>query len=80
MNFKRPYWLLLFISLGCLTLGFADWMLVTPDFMAEPDLRFWIFISGEFLGLFGAVGFVASLLWMIVAGIISGARSRHPFH
>jgi hypothetical protein len=80
MNFKRPYWLLMFISLGCLVLGFADWMLVTPDFKGAPDWRLWTFIVGEFVFLFGLIGFVASLVWMMFAAIISGVRSPHPKH
>jgi hypothetical protein len=80
MNFKRPYWLLMFISLGCLVLGFADWMLVTPDFKGAPDWRLWVFIGGELVFLFGLIGFVTSLLWMMFAAIISGVRSPHPKH
>jgi hypothetical protein len=76
MNFKRPYWLLLYISLGCLVLGFADWMLVTPDFKGEADWRLWVFIAAYFLVLFGIVAFISSLLWMIVAAV----RSPHPKH
>jgi uncharacterized membrane protein YedE/YeeE len=76
MTFKRPYWLLLYISLGCLALGFADWMLVTPDFKAEPDLRLWIFGASYFLVAFGIIGFVTSLLWMFFAAV----RSSHAQH
>jgi hypothetical protein len=78
MSFKRPYWLLLYVSPGFLALCFADLMFVTPDFKGAPDLRLWIFIAGPFLGLFGAVGFLSSLLWMMVAGISSGIHSTRP--
>jgi hypothetical protein len=64
------------MSLGCLALGFADWMLVTPDFKAEPDLRWWIFGAAYFLVAFGFVGIVTSLLWMFVMGV----RSLHAKH
>jgi hypothetical protein len=80
MSFRRPYWLLLYSSLGCLALGFAVWMLVTPDFKGPPDLRLWFLAGGELLGLIGAIGFLGSLLWMIVAGISSGVRSPRPRH
>ena len=59
----------MFISLGCLVVGFADWMLVTPDFKAEPDFRFWIFVAAYFLVAFGVIGFISSVLWMIVSGV-----------
>jgi hypothetical protein len=74
MNFKRPYWLLLYISLGCLVLGFADWMLVTPAFKGGSGLSVLIFVASYFLLAFGAVAFVSSLLWMIVASIRSPRR------
>jgi hypothetical protein len=78
MNFKRPYWLLLFISLGCLVLGYADWMLFAPaDTKSTPS---WMFIAAYFLTPFGAIGFLSSLLWMIFEGIISGVRRHHPKH
>lgn len=76
MNFKRPYWLLMFISLGCLVFGFADWMLVTPDFKGAPDWQTWVFIGGIYLAMFGVIGFFTSLLWMVVAGF----RSVHAKH
>ena len=69
MNFKRPYWLLMFISLGCLVLGYAGWMIFAPpDTKSEPDLRFWIFVAAYFVVAFGVVGFFSSLLWMFASG------------
>ena len=76
MKFRRPYWLLLYISLGCLALGFADWMLVTPDFKGEPDLRWWIFGAAYLLVAVGIIGLVTSLLWMFFTGV----RSSHAKH
>jgi hypothetical protein len=75
MNLKRPYWLVMFISLGCLVLGFADWMLVTPDFKGEPDLRLWIFCASYFLAALGVIGFLSSLVWMLVSGVRSPMRT-----
>ena len=76
MKFKRPYWLLLFISLGCLVLGFTAFMLGTPDVKSEEGLRFWTSIVGEILILLGAVGFVGSLLWMFFSGFDSDSRPQ----
>jgi len=58
----------MFISLTCLALGFADWMIVTPDFKAAADWRLWIFAAAYFLALFGVVGFISSLIWMLCSG------------
>ena len=69
MNLKRPYWLLMVVSLGCLMLGYSDWMLFAPhDTKSEPDVRFWIFTAAYFLAPFGVIGFFSSLLWMLVSG------------
>ncbi|HVM50091.1 MAG TPA: hypothetical protein VMU04_18830 [Candidatus Acidoferrum sp.] len=76
MSFTRPYWFLMFISLGCLVLGFADWMLVTPDFKGEPDLRLWVFAASYVLAGFGVVGFISSLIWMLVSGVGSRQAKR----
>jgi hypothetical protein len=78
MNFKHPNWRLMCISLGCLVLGFADWMMVTPDFKAEPDWRLWVFCLSYILMLFGAIACVVSLFWMIFASFTSGTRSHYP--
>ena len=64
----------MFSSLGGLVLGFAGWMLVTPDFKAEPDWRLWLFGAAYFLVAFGIIGFVTALLWMTFTGV----RSPHP--
>jgi hypothetical protein len=76
MSFKRPYWVLMFISLGCLVLGFADWTLVTPNLKGEPDLRLWIFGASYFLAAFGLIGFLSSLVWMLVSGVRS-PQAKH---
>ena len=75
MNFKRPYWRLLFISLGCLVVGFTVWMLGKPDFKGSHSLFWILFYTGaELLILLGAVSLVASLIWMIVSEV----HSLHP--
>jgi hypothetical protein len=80
MNFKRPYWLLLFISLGCLVLGFAGWMFATPDYKGVPDLQWLIVDVAILLMVFGAAAFVVSLIWMTVASILSSIHPHHPKH
>jgi hypothetical protein len=77
MNFKRPYWVLFFISIGCVVSGYASMML-----LYTPSSRWWMVvgIGSDLLMLIGAFGFVASLLWMIVAGIISAVYSHQPKH
>jgi hypothetical protein len=50
----------MFISLGFVVLGYADWMLVTPDFKGAPDFRFWIFLASYLLAAFGVIGFISS--------------------
>jgi hypothetical protein len=75
MTFKRPYWKLLFISLGCLVMGFIGWMLGPLDLKGgEMGLRFWIFTAGGILIFFGAIGFVVSLLWFLFSGFDSNRR------
>jgi hypothetical protein len=80
MNFKRPYWLFLFISLGCLLVGFAGWMFAAPDYKGVPDLQWLIVDVAILLMVFGAAAFVVSLIWMTVASIISSVHSHHPKH
>jgi len=80
MTFKRPCWLLMFISLAFFWVGFASWMLGNPEVKDEQDFRFWFYAAGVLLILFGAIGFLASLLWMIFEVIISGVRSLHQKH
>jgi len=76
MNFKRPYWLLLFISLGCLLLGFVGWMFVTPDYKGVPDLQ-WLFVDVDILlMIFGAAAFMVSLVWMSVLVCVATINAR----
>jgi hypothetical protein len=74
MNFKRPYWLLFFISLGCVVLPWAGMMIF---YTGEEWL---LGFCSSILMMLGVVGFVASLIWMMVVGIISAVRSHQPKH
>jgi hypothetical protein len=74
MNFKRPYWLLLVISLALAVLGFMAFLFSNPDVKGSSGSLWAIFIAGcYFLILFGAVGFVASIIWWLID---SSPRSR----
>jgi hypothetical protein len=79
MNFKRPYWLMLFISIGVMVIGYAAWMLARPD-KAGPVLQWAIIDVGMLLMAVGVVGFVVALIWWLVAGIISSIRAHRPKH
>jgi hypothetical protein len=80
MNFKRPVWLVLFVSIGCLALGYAGMMIATPDPKGGPDLQWFIEIGGLLLVVVGATGFVTSLVWWLIAGIVSSVRSHRQNH
>jgi hypothetical protein len=56
----------MFISLACLILGYADWMIFAPhDTKSTPSV---IFMAAYFVVPFGVIGFFSSLLWMLVSG------------
>jgi len=80
MNFKRPYWKLLFISLGCLVVGYFGWMLgplnLKGGFTSEDYLRIALFTVGAILIVFGAIGFIISLFWMLFSGFNSDKRPQ----
>ncbi len=78
MDFRRPYWIFLFVSLGCLIVGYLLWMLMTPDFKGEPDFRLWLFLGAEILILTGLLGLIVSLFWIAFASPGSRNRKSHP--
>ena len=81
MNFKRPYWKWLFISLGCLVVGYIGWMLgplnIKGGFTSEDYLRIALSTVGSGLIVFGAIGFLVSLLWMLFSGFDSDRRPQN---
>jgi CDP-diglyceride synthetase len=79
-NFKRPVWLVLFFSIGCLVLGYAGMMLATPDPKGSPDLQWLTLAGGLLLMIVGATGFVTSMVWWFIAGIVAALRSRRQNH
>ena len=62
MTFKRPFWFLIFASLGCLLPGFACWMIGNPDFKHESALRDWFNTAGLVLILLSDMGLISSLV------------------
>ena len=71
LNFKRPYWPLLFVSLGFVGVSYASFV------FCRPRDQFLLMLGCSLLMMLGAIGFAASLLWMLIEGIISTVRS-HP--
>ena len=66
MNFKRPYWLMLLISIGIMGIGYAAFMLAQPD-KAGPVIQWLILAAGELLMLIGTISFLVSLIWCFVS-------------
>ena len=70
LNFKRPFWIVLFISLGLEVFGWVVGLLIAPllndphGFICIPSVL--LIIGGTF------VGFVCSIrfLWCLIASII----------
>lgn len=61
MTFKRPFWFLIFSTLGFLLLGFICWMIGNPDFKHPSALKNGFNTAGLVLMLFGNVGLITSL-------------------
>ncbi|MGZ4964299.1 MAG: hypothetical protein ACXWIU_13660 [Limisphaerales bacterium] len=69
MNFKRPYWLLLFISLGLMAGGYILFMVALPD---KSSVHTQLFVVGEFVAFVGGtLSFLSSLLWMLVSAVVN---------
>ena len=79
MNFRRPCWLLLYISIVAMVAGYSACMLAKPE-KGGPALQWTIIKCGIVLMFIGAIGFGMALIWWLIAGIISSVRSRHPKH
>src|ERR1035438_7655004 len=81
MNFKRPCWLALFVSLGAMLAGYGAYYGIFPLGIYDAD-RPWqtLMETRSFLLLAaGAVGFATSLIWWFVAAIefrLRGSRGR----
>jgi hypothetical protein len=79
MNFKRPCWLALFVSLGMMGFGFCGFLSTHWDPKgSESSWSNLIGIVTFLMTYFGVLGFVVSLIWWIVAAIISSIRSHRP--
>lgn len=81
MNFKRPCWLALFASLGMMLVGYSAFYRMFPYSHAEAGNTWQMLMeNGLFLLMVvGAIGFVASLTWWLLAAIkfrFHGSRRR----
>jgi len=78
MNFKRPCWLALFISLGMMLVGYCSF--ITSEWSGKRETWWTVLtgLGGYILTILGAFGVVVSLIWLIVAAILSGAHLRRP--
>jgi uncharacterized membrane protein len=78
MNFKRPYWLALFITLGMMLVGFFSFITSQWSGMRETWWTVLTGLGGYILMILGAFGVVVSLIWLVVAAIISSTHLRRP--
>jgi hypothetical protein len=81
MNFKRPCWLALFVSLGMMLVGYSAFYGMFPYAHAEAGNAWQVLMeNGLFLLMVvGAIGFVTSLIWWLLAAIefrFHGSRRR----
>jgi len=78
MKFKRPCWLALFITLGMMLVGYCSF--ITSEWSGKKETLWTVLtgLGGYILMLLGAFGVVVSLIWLVVAAIISGAHLRRP--
>jgi hypothetical protein len=79
MNFKRPCWLALFVSLGMMLVGyFAFWGMMS--YWGDQNASTLHMLIGTALFLLmaiGAFGFAASLIWWFTAAVVLRFRSSH---
>ncbi len=61
MTFKRPFWFLIFSTLGFLSLGFVCWMIGNPDFKHPSAFKEFFDRIGLVLILVGDIGLMASM-------------------
>ena len=79
MNFKRPCWTALFITLGMAVLGFFGFR--TTKWVGKGPETWWETLTGAgsyFLMIFGAFGSVVFLIWCLVDALRSRNHSDHP--
>jgi hypothetical protein len=61
MTFKRPFWFLIFSTLGFLLLGFICWMMGNPDFKHPSAFKEFSDRTGRVLMLIGDIGLMAAM-------------------
>jgi hypothetical protein len=81
MNFKRPCWLALYSTLGMLLLGYFGFLSTAAYWADKTAVGWWWILIGNIIYLLvilGALGFVASLIWCLVAAIAPRSHSDSP--
>ena len=87
-NFKRPFWLALFISLGMIVLGFIG-LISTPTLfhflhihyekLGLQDVTCMAFILLIFTGAFCCMASAIYCLWRLIAAILSYVRAKQNY-
>jgi hypothetical protein len=77
-NFKQPFWLALFISLGMIALGFAGAELALALKLDPKGLSCIPFLLFMLLGAFCCEVSSAFCIWRLLAAILSYVHSRQP--
>ena len=79
LNFKRPFWLVLFISIGMIALGFAGVAVINTCFFDYGDrflligLPFFLLIlAGVFLCIVSSI----RCLWYLIPAIVSYLKAK----
>jgi len=81
MNFKRPCWKALFITLGMMFLGYFGFLGTASYWADKAASGWWWILIGNIVVLllvFGALGVLISLIWCLVEAIVSRSHSEHP--
>jgi hypothetical protein len=79
MNFKRPCWIALFITLGMMLVGYIGFL--TTKWNPKGAETWWISLTGigsYFLMILGVFGSVVFLIWCLVEAIASRNHSNDP--
>jgi hypothetical protein len=74
MKLKSPFWQASLITFGMMIAGYVGMMLCNGS-KDTPSMFLGVFFV--FLMVVGAFAFFASLLWWILAAVVSSIRSRH---
>jgi hypothetical protein len=74
-NFTRPCWVAIYVTLGMTAVGKACLILLPFQKGPYPGLLFWL--GGMLMMYVGIYGCAVSLIWWVVAAVVSSIRHRH---